>query len=131
MTFSNRFPPCRPSDQILPLPNSEELGSSTCRSHHHHCRRPQKANQRGYMTFLTHLSVEIQKQSAFKPFRSVDYDTLKIYVKAHGFKVRPLFATTDKTQNLIINMDHEDWTLKDEQTLQEAGCGKFHSSISL
>lgn len=33
---------------------------------------------------------EIDKQSAFKPFRTVRYDTLKIYVKAHGFKVLPL-----------------------------------------
>lgn len=31
---------------------------------------------------------EIQKQSSFKAFRTVDYDTLKIYVKAHGFKVQ-------------------------------------------
>ena len=31
----------------------------------------------------------------------------------------------DKTQNLIINMDHENWTLKDEQTLQEVGCGNI------
>ena len=30
---------------------------------------------------------EIQKQSGFKAFRTVNYDTLKIYVKAHGFKV--------------------------------------------
>lgn len=30
---------------------------------------------------------EIQTQAAFKPFRTVKYDTLKIYVKAHGFKV--------------------------------------------
>lgn len=24
-----------------------------------------------------------------------------------------------------MNLDHEEWTLKDEQTLQDAGCGTF------
>ena len=68
------------------------------------------------------MTAEIQKQAAFKPCRSVDYDTLKIYVKAHGFK----------TQNLIINLDNEEWTLKDdEQTLQDAGCGKCANSTEL
>jgi hypothetical protein len=36
---------------------------------------------------ITEGWAEIQKQSALKPFRTVEYDTLKIYVKAHGFKV--------------------------------------------
>ena len=67
---------------------------------------------------------EIQKQSSFKAFRTVNYDTLKIYVKAHGFKVlSPPKILLIQTQNLIINLDHDDWTLTDDQTLQDAGCG--------
>ena len=41
----------------------------------------------GRLHMTLSLKLEIQKQSGFKPFRTVDYDTLKIYVKAHGFKV--------------------------------------------
>ena len=42
----------------------------------------------------------------------MSFDTLKVYVKAHGAK----------TSNLIINLDHEDWFLdKDDQTLEELG----------
>jgi Uncharacterized conserved protein (DUF2340) len=44
----------------------------------------------GAVSAVPLLTAEIQKQSAFKPFRAVEYDTLKIYVKAHGFKVRLL-----------------------------------------
>jgi len=61
------------------------------------------------------LITEIQKQAAFKPYRTGQYDTLKIYFKAHGAK----------TQNLVINFDHDDWVLRDNQkTLQEVGCGR-------
>ena len=68
--------------------------------------------------------IEIQRQSGFKPYRKVDFDTLKIYVKAHGFKVCCNRHQADQTQNLIINMDNEEWTLNDdEQTLEDAGCG--------
>ncbi|CAG8460704.1 158_t:CDS:2 [Scutellospora calospora] len=50
---------------------------------------------------------KINETSAFKPFRNVNYDTLKLYTKAHG----------SKTQNLIINLDNDDWILNDETTL--------------
>lgn len=44
----------------------------------------------------------IQKEGAFRPFRNVAYDSLKIYTHAHG----------SKTVNLVINFDHdEDWIL--------------------
>lgn len=39
---------------------------------------------------------------------------MKLYVKAHG----------SKTQNLIINLDHEDWFMDDNKTLAEYGVGK-------
>lgn len=44
----------------------------------------------------------IRKEGAFRPFRNVAYDSLKIYTHAHG----------SKTVNLVINFDHdEDWML--------------------
>ncbi|UZJ54490.1 hypothetical protein CBS101457_003810 [Exobasidium rhododendri] len=57
---------------------------------------------------------EVRKSPVFKPFRSwVDkFDTLKIYTRAHGAK----------TTNLIVNLDHPDWVLREgEKTLQEVG----------
>ncbi|CCK72802.1 Aim29p KNAG_0L01830 [Huiozyma naganishii CBS 8797] len=40
----------------------------------------------------------IKSEGSFRPFRSVDYDTLKIYTHAHR----------SKTVNLVINFDHDD-----------------------
>jgi len=45
----------------------------------------------------------INTQAAWKTYRTVELDTLKLYTKAHGAK----------TTNLIINLDHEDWILDD------------------
>ncbi|KAG0671267.1 Altered inheritance rate of mitochondria protein 29 [Kluyveromyces marxianus] len=44
----------------------------------------------------------IKTTGAFRPFRNVNYDALKVYTHAHG----------SKTVNLVINFDHDDdWTL--------------------
>ncbi|KAI9329544.1 hypothetical protein BDR26DRAFT_872311 [Obelidium mucronatum] len=44
----------------------------------------------------------IASESAFKVYRTVEFDTFKLYTKAFGAK----------TQNLIINLDHdEDWIM--------------------
>ncbi|CAG8510365.1 13033_t:CDS:2 [Ambispora gerdemannii] len=49
---------------------------------------------------------KINSTPGLKPFRSVNYDTLKLYTKAHG----------TKSQNLTINLDHDnDWVLNDDQ----------------
>ncbi|KAI6167138.1 hypothetical protein EDD17DRAFT_1110205 [Pisolithus thermaeus] len=54
----------------------------------------------------------IQSGPGWKAYRNVDLDTLKLYTKAHGAK----------TSNLIINLDHDDWVLDDEnKTLAEVG----------
>ncbi|EPY51989.1 eukaryotic protein [Schizosaccharomyces cryophilus OY26] len=54
----------------------------------------------------------IQTDPALKIYRTTKFDTLKIYVKAQQHK----------TQNLAINLDHDDWVLTDDhQTL--AFCG--------
>jgi hypothetical protein len=43
-------------------------------------------------------------------YKGLQLDTLKLYTKAHG----------SKTTNLIINLDHDDWMLDDDNTvLQE------------
>ncbi|KAH9483794.1 UPF0538 protein C2C4.04c [Psilocybe cubensis] len=54
----------------------------------------------------------VATQPGWKPYRNVSLDTLKLYTKAHGAK----------TSNLIINLDHDDWILRDEEkSLAEAG----------
>ncbi|WBW74366.1 DUF2340, C2orf76-like protein [Schizosaccharomyces osmophilus] len=54
----------------------------------------------------------IQTDSALKIYRTTHFDTLKIYVKAQQHK----------TQNLAINLDHDDWILTDDhQTLAFSG----------
>ncbi|SCW02235.1 LAFE_0F01948g1_1 [Lachancea fermentati] len=66
----------------------------------------------------------IKNTSAFRPFRNVDYDTLKIYTHAHG----------SKTVNLVINFDHdEDWILNlgdESKKLVDYGVGN-ETEISL
>ncbi|KAK9456601.1 hypothetical protein V1511DRAFT_494777 [Dipodascopsis uninucleata] len=55
---------------------------------------------------------DITTQSAFRALRNVQYDTLKIYTKAHG----------SKTSNLIVNLTNDEWILDDSsKTLQECG----------
>lgn len=45
---------------------------------------------------------QIQKEGSFRPYRNVEYDSLKIYTHAHG----------SKTVNLVINFQNdEDWIL--------------------
>ncbi|RHZ74081.1 hypothetical protein Glove_227g108 [Diversispora epigaea] len=54
------------------------------------------------------IKEKINTIAGFKPFRNVNYDTLKLYTKAHGAK----------TQNLTINLDHDEWIFEnDEATL--------------
>lgn len=44
----------------------------------------------------------IKTTGGLRPYRNVEYNTLKIYTKAHG----------TKSMNLVINMEHdEDWVL--------------------
>ncbi|KAG8747663.1 hypothetical protein FRC10_000206 [Ceratobasidium sp. 414] len=43
----------------------------------------------------------------WKPYRTTEFDTLKLYTKAHGAK----------TTNLIINLDHDDWILSDDSAV--------------
>ncbi len=50
-----------------------------------------------YLSLIFFLQ-EIQNNSAFKPFRNKQYDSLKIYTKAHGMK----------SQNLVINLETDD-----------------------
>jgi len=47
----------------------------------------------------------IATQAGWKPYKTVELDTLKLYTKAHG----------NKTMNLIINLDHDDdWIFDDD-----------------
>jgi hypothetical protein len=57
---------------------------------------------------------EINTKPGWKVYKHVKLDTLKLYTKAHG----------SKTTNLIINLDHDDWILNnDEATLASLGIG--------
>ncbi|TFY72392.1 hypothetical protein EVG20_g639 [Dentipellis fragilis] len=59
-----------------------------------------------------HVLQAIHSQPAWKAYRTVSFDTFKLYTKAHGAK----------TTNLIINLDHDDWILDDEnRTLSDYG----------
>jgi len=56
--------------------------------------------------------LNVATQPGWKPYRNIILDTLKLYTKAHGAK----------TSNLIINLDHDDWILADDdKTLVELG----------
>jgi len=44
-----------------------------------------------------------------KPFLNVQYDTLKIYFRRGGFK----------PNNLVINLDNDDWVLHDDKKLTD------------
>ncbi|KAI0303460.1 hypothetical protein B0F90DRAFT_1809659 [Multifurca ochricompacta] len=59
----------------------------------------------------------IQTQPGWKPYRSAHFDTLKLYTQAMGLR----FYLTETT-NLIINLDHDEWILSDDNTtLTECG----------
>ncbi|KAF9160548.1 hypothetical protein DFQ26_005395 [Actinomortierella ambigua] len=61
---------------------------------------------------LLDLVVEkIKTTSGFKPYLNVQFDTLKLYTKAHGAK----------TMNLIINMENDDWILNENDVLANRG----------
>jgi len=77
----------------------------------------------------------VQSKPAYKVYRTVNFgeppsysssrltltdkcrsDCLKLYTKAHG----------SKTTNLIINLDHDDWILDDDNvTLASVGMGTY------
>ncbi|GMG19741.1 unnamed protein product [Ambrosiozyma monospora] len=65
--------------------------------------------------FLAMIKETIKTTGSLRPYRNVEYDTLKIYTHAHG----------SKTMNLVINMEHdEDWILdlkNDVKTLADYG----------
>ncbi|GAA5819996.1 hypothetical protein JCM11251_005439 [Rhodosporidiobolus azoricus] len=55
---------------------------------------------------------QVKTAPGFKPYRTVELDTLKLYTRAHGAK----------TTNLIINLEHDDDILRDDSaTLQSVG----------
>ncbi|KAF9433742.1 hypothetical protein BGZ76_009036 [Entomortierella beljakovae] len=58
---------------------------------------------------LRSLIIEkVKTTSGWKPYQNVVLDTLKLYTKAHGAK----------TMNLIINLDHdEDWILNNDDDI--------------
>lgn len=49
----------------------------------------------------------VKTEPGWKAYRTVELDTLKLYTKAHGAK----------TTNLIINLDHDEWILKDDSAV--------------
>ncbi|QRV86693.1 hypothetical protein RhiJN_14711 [Ceratobasidium sp. AG-Ba] len=52
-------------------------------------------------------AIAIKNEPGWKAYRTVEFDTLKLYTKAHGAK----------TTNLIINLDHDDWILSDDNAV--------------
>ncbi|CBQ68641.1 conserved hypothetical protein [Sporisorium reilianum SRZ2] len=69
---------------------------------------------------------EVKTNSSFRAFRSYadQLDTLKLYTRAHGAK----------TTNLIINLDHPEWILEDEnlpKLVKAAAEGKTKDNTTL
>ncbi|KAF9322140.1 hypothetical protein BG006_002472 [Podila minutissima] len=65
---------------------------------------------------------KVKVTSGFKPYQNVVFDTLKLYTKAHGAK----------TMNLIINMDHdEDWILNNDNDILAAKGIENETEISI
>ncbi|GAA5988978.1 hypothetical protein JCM5350_001736 [Sporobolomyces pararoseus] len=55
---------------------------------------------------------QIKTAAGFKPFRTCQLDTLKLYTRAHGAK----------TTNLIMNLENDEWILEDDSvTLASVG----------
>lgn len=52
---------------------------------------------------------EIATKPGWKVYKLVNLDTMKLYTHAHG----------SKTTNLIINLDHADWILQDDELLSD------------
>ncbi|EUC62167.1 cytoplasm protein, putative [Rhizoctonia solani AG-3 Rhs1AP] len=64
----------------------------------------------------------VKTEAGWKPYRTVQLDTLKLYTKAHGAK----------TTNLIINLDHDDWILDDDSAILASigfGEGQFMNAF--
>jgi hypothetical protein len=53
---------------------------------------------------------KVAQESQFKVYRTVNFDTLKIYFLKHG----------NKSQNLIINLDDNGY-MEEQKTLEEQG----------
>ncbi|KAG8855136.1 hypothetical protein FRB96_007174 [Tulasnella sp. 330] len=49
----------------------------------------------------------VKTQPGWKPYRTVELDTLKLYTQAHG----------SKTTNLIINLDNDEWIFSDDSAM--------------
>ncbi|KAJ3131072.1 hypothetical protein HK100_006870 [Physocladia obscura] len=66
---------------------------------------------------------KIESESTFKVYRTVNFDTFKLYTKAFGAK----------TQNLIINLDHDtDWIMDPTVVLSEQkGMGTIENETEI
>ncbi|TPX65007.1 hypothetical protein CcCBS67573_g08255 [Chytriomyces confervae] len=67
---------------------------------------------------------KVDSEGGLRPYRTVELDTFKLYTKAFGAK----------TQNLIINLDHdEDWILDMNATLaeQDGRMGGFENETEI
>ncbi|KZT58968.1 hypothetical protein CALCODRAFT_450794 [Calocera cornea HHB12733] len=60
---------------------------------------------------------DLQTLPGWKPYRTTQFDTIKLYTRAHG----------SKTTNLIINLDHDEWILSDDEATL-ASCGLENES---
>ncbi|CAH2446638.1 hypothetical protein PP7435_CHR1-2478 [Komagataella phaffii CBS 7435] len=73
---------------------------------------------------LREMKLIIDQDITLKPFCNVNYDSLKVYTHAHGFK----------SMNLVINLDHDnDWLLNvSDESVSLYDCGvRNESEISL
>nr|KAJ3420251.1 hypothetical protein HK105_005910 [Polyrhizophydium stewartii] len=65
----------------------------------------------GHVAAAADVAKEIKSSAAFRPYHNSTFDCLKLYFNAHGAK----------TQNLIINLDHDEYIMDDAKTLRDYG----------
>ncbi|KAI8052799.1 hypothetical protein BDF22DRAFT_487832 [Syncephalis plumigaleata] len=61
--------------------------------------------------FKEQIRALMKVTSGMKPFLNIHYDTLKLYTQPHG----------SKTNNLIINLNNDEWIMEDNKLLSEYG----------
>ncbi|KAG9049419.1 hypothetical protein FS837_010359 [Tulasnella sp. UAMH 9824] len=62
----------------------------------------------------------IKTQGAWKPYRNVELDTIKLYTVAHGAKARPKLLVTT---NLIINLENDETMIWSDDSVMLATLG--------
>lgn len=73
------------------------------------------------LQLLEHFKTLISTTGALRPYRNVEYDTVKVYTHAHGTKSMNLVINFDHDERDILCCSDEDHTITNEKTLWDLG----------